>query len=62
MATTNNITGDRITSKISKQSSSYEEGLKLIEPSCFPKCAELVGTMSKCRVCDWKGKNASIQK
>ena len=62
MATTNDVTGDHLTSKISQDIKKYEEGLKLIEPSCFPKCNELVGTMSKCRVCDWKGKDANIQK
>lgn len=62
MATTNDITGDRIATKTGKTKAKFDLGLKLIEPSCFPKCSELVNTMPKCRVCDWKGKDANIQK
>lgn len=62
MATTNNITGDRIVTKVGATKKKFDEGLKLIKPSCYPDCSYLVGTLTKCRVCDWNPKNANIQK
>lgn len=62
MATTNDITGDRIVSKTGKSKKKFDEGMKLIKPSCYPDCKYLVGTLTKCRACDWNPKNAVVQK
>lgn len=62
MATHNDITGDKIATKTGKSKKKFDEGMKLIKPSCLPDCSYLVGTLTKCRVCDWNPKNAPVQK
>jgi len=61
MASTNDVTGDRIVSKV-RSKKKFDEGMKLIKPSCYPDCSYLVGTLTKCRACDWNPKNAPVQK
>jgi hypothetical protein len=62
MATKNDITGDNISTKVGKAKKKFDEGMKLIKPSCLPDCKYLVGTLTKCRACDWNPKNADVQK
>ena len=47
---------------VDKNEAEFDKGMQIIVPSCFPECSKLVNTMPKCRVCDWKGKDANIQK
>jgi hypothetical protein len=58
----NDITGDKISTKVGKAKKKFDEGMKLIKPSCLPDCKYLVGTLTKCRACDWNPKNADVQK
>ena len=61
MTAHNDITGDKISSKITKSKKNFDKGMKLIKPSCLPDCKYLVNTLTKCRVCDWNPKNAKVQ-
>jgi hypothetical protein len=54
MATKNDVTGDRIVTKVGKAKKAFDEGIKSIQPSCYKDCSYLVNTLTKCRVCDWK--------
>jgi len=51
MTAKNDITGDNIVSKTSKD---YTAGYKLIKPLCFEDCNYLIDTLSKCKLCDWR--------
>jgi hypothetical protein len=52
----NDITGDKIISgKGSKKK--FDQGFKLLKPSCLPDCKYLVNTLTKCRSCDYNPKN-----
>ena len=51
----NDITKDKL---ITKPSTEYGDNFAKIQPSCLPSCDTLVGSMPKCRVCEWKdGRN-----
>jgi hypothetical protein len=52
MATKNDITGDSLVTKAS--SKEFDTNFSKIEPSCFPLCKELQGSMRKCLTCEWK--------
>ena len=53
MVAKNEHTGDSIISgKGSKKK--FDEGIKLIKPSCLPDCKYLINTLTKCRVCDFR--------
>jgi len=53
MATRNDITGDALISRLGNKEK-FDENFSKIQPSCYPQCKELQGTMQKCRFCDWK--------
>lgn len=56
MATKNDVTGDRIVTKVGKAKKAFDENIKQIKPSCYENCKYLKNTLTKCRVCDWKDK------
>jgi hypothetical protein len=53
----NEITGDAIQSR--GNSKKFKENLDKIKPSCYNDCTYLVNTLTKCRVCSWKGETSS---
>lgn len=62
MTATNDITGDAIKTRISEGKKKFDKNIALIKPSCYTNCSTLVGTLSKCRMCDWNPNNAPVQK
>ena len=61
MATKNDVTGDAIISgKGSKKK--FDDGMKLIKPSCLPDCKYLINTLTKCRVCDFRDESLAPKK
>jgi hypothetical protein len=50
----NDVTGDKIQTKIGGNVKAFDKGMDLIPPSCQPDCKYLVNTLSKCRTCNWK--------
>lgn len=61
MATKNEITGDAIISgKGSKKK--FDDGMKLIKPSCLADCKYLIDTLTKCRVCDFRDESLAPKK
>ena len=55
MATTNDVTGDKIQSG-KGDPKLFKDNLGKIEPSCYKDCASLKDTLVKCRVCEWRDK------
>ena len=47
----NDITKDKL---ITRPSNGYSENFGKIKPNCLPDCDTLVGSMTKCRVCEWR--------
>jgi hypothetical protein len=56
----NDITLDEIKSR--GNSKKFKENLDKIKPSCYNDCTYLINTLTKCRVCSWKGETSSPTK